>query len=118
MVDGDDEDCDGYVDETTSWAALEPLFTVNCSCHFNGLAGILVWGDDPPADMVDVPSSQLPSMDLIEPGDPSASYLWHKINDTQADVGGSGTSMPQANPALEQADLDRIEAWILEGAPP
>ena len=113
-----DQDCDGFVDETTSFADLEPLFTMNCACHVSGLSGVMIWGTDPLATMRDVPSEQLPTMDRVEPGDPANSYLWHKLNDTQASVGGSGTVMPQSAPLFGADDLARIEAWILDGAPP
>ena len=69
-----------------------------------------------------VPSPQLASVSIIEPGDRGSSYLWHKINDTQSSIGGSGLSMPKARPgmtatALTQEQLDTIEQWILQGAP-
>jgi len=71
----------------------------------------------------------VPELNLIEPGDPEASYLWHKLCGTHLDVGGEGEAMPRAfsfsegsgtvwNYPLDRADLELIELWIEEGAPP
>ena len=56
------------------------------------------------------------SLDYIEPGDPSASYLWLKMNNTQSTVpGGSGNVMPPSG-MLSSADLLTVEEWITGGA--
>jgi len=57
-------------------------------------------------------------LNRIEPGDSAKSYLWHKINGTQADVGGGGSNMPLGAGALPQATLDIINEWIAGGAQP
>jgi len=72
--------------------------------------------------IVGVQSPQFPKFSIIEPGDPAASYLWHKINGTQASVGGSGLMMPKARPGMASTVLTpeqfaTIEQWILAGAP-
>lgn len=119
VADGDDEDCDGFVDETTSLATdLEPLFATYCSCHVSGVAGVFDLGGDPYDQVVGAPSTQVPAMNLVEPYDPYASYMWLKLNNTQASVGGYGDQMPRLAPPLEQPEMDLIQAWILEGAPP
>lgn len=103
---------------------VQPILTNNCA--FNGCHG----GNqlEPPAkpmsldpgetraNTVNVASAQLPSMDRIEPGDPDASYLVHKIQGTQAQVGGSGSRMPEALPPLSQGQIDIIREWIADGA--
>ena len=68
------------------------------------------------ANIVNVASSQQPSMDRIEPGDPDNSYLVNKIQGTQADVGGSGVRMPFGGGALSQSTIDLIREWVNEGA--
>ena len=61
---------------------------------------------------------------VIEPGDPSASYLFRKLVGTQSEgCGGSGMQMPvlvdlSGSDPLPQDQLDLIEAWILDGAMP
>jgi hypothetical protein len=58
------------------------------------------------------------SLDRVEPSDPVASYLWHKLNGTHLSVGGEGDQMPRSGQNLTSAELLLIEQWILEGAPP
>lgn len=116
---GVDEDCDGFVDETTSHERdLRPMYAYNCGCHTSGLEPILVLDDDAYAALVSRPAVQLPTMNLVEPGDLAASYLWHKLNGTQGTVGGTGDQMPRLAPPLSGPELALFEAWILEGAPP
>jgi len=100
-------------------ADIQPIWDARCvaGCHTAG-------GSKPdlPLDpgmshgaLVGVASLQLVSMNMVEPGDTEKSYLWFKLNNTQADVGGSGLSMPLGNP-LDEADLAKIETWISSGA--
>ncbi len=117
---------------------IHPIVTSNCSvaCHGGGFyegqpPDFGGYGSDAAQAydaLVEVPSEDVPSMNLIEPGDPDASYLWHKLNGTQADVGGEGEGMPSAysfsegsgtvwNYPLDRVALELIELWIEEGAP-
>ena len=66
--------------------------------------------------VVNTPSSDLPSMDLVEPGDPSNSYLYLKLTSSYIEVGGAGSDMPPSGP-LSSANLEVISTWITEGAP-
>ena len=68
-------------------------------------------------NIVGVPSVELPAFDRIEPGQPDQSYLVHKIQGTQASVGGSGQRMPLGGSPLSQDDIDAIRAWVNAGAP-
>jgi hypothetical protein len=52
----------------------------------------------------------------VKPFLPDSSYLIHKIEGTQADVGGSGERMPRGGMPLTQAQIDLIRAWITVGA--
>jgi mono/diheme cytochrome c family protein len=67
-------------------------------------------------ELVGVPAQQAP-LALVEPGDPSRSYLVLKLRGTASDVGGLGTPMPINDELLTEAQLLAIEAWILNGAP-
>jgi hypothetical protein len=63
------------------------------------------------------PSGQLSDMNLIEPGDPTQSYLFLKLID---DDRIQGRQMPY-NPltgegSLSQAEISDIETWIINGA--
>lgn len=107
---------------SVDWANVEPIFASTCSglsCHWQdnppSAGGFSLFG---PSDMVNVRSQDVPRMDLIEPGLPDDSYVWHKINGTQNSVGGSGVRMPKNNPPLNAQQKDLIEQWILDGALP
>ena len=69
------------------------------------------------AHMVGVPSEEMPSMDLVEPGDPERSYLVLKLRGTAGAQGGSGLRMPPADAPLDAAEVIGVEAWITRGAP-
>lgn len=109
---------------TPSFAAdVWPILQPSCSCHTQMTPGPptgLDMGPDAAAafsQLVGVPSSSVPGVDLIEPGMPSMSYLYLKLTNMQASVGGAGSSMPQGG-SLPADQLATIEAWIAGGAPP
>jgi hypothetical protein len=70
------------------------------------------------ANLVNRASTQAPALKLVNPGNPSASYLVNKLLGTHAGVGGSGVRMPQYSAPLASSDIERIETWITDGAPP
>jgi hypothetical protein len=130
----DDTDADRFFDGTEAAGGTDPLdgadfpltydddihpdlYLVECTpCHVNGGSS---GGQnlDKYKDVVNEPSSELPTMDRIEPFDPENSYQWHKVNGTQLLVGGSGVQMPKNGPPfLTAAQLDLLESWILSGA--
>lgn len=90
----------------------------SCDCHNPGSGGLKM-GDVDTAYMqlVGVMSTEAP-LNRIEPGDTEASYLWHKINGTHIDAGGSGKMMPLGAPPLPQGTIDLIQEWIDGGAKP
>jgi hypothetical protein len=103
-------------------ADVQPIFTASCAfsgCHAGPAAqlGQNLSVGNAYASIVNVPSVEVPALDRVEPGDPDASYLVHKIEGTFASVGGSGGRMPLGQGALPQADIDVIRAWIAAGAP-
>ncbi|MBJ96070.1 MAG: hypothetical protein CMP23_16520 [Rickettsiales bacterium] len=128
LADGIDNDCDGGVDEL-SFTEVFTIVSGNCSCHsgsshstgfaFNADQSTLysVWVGSAGSG---VASFELPSMDRIEPGDASQSYVMHKLDDTHLGVGGSGARMPfgcSGSGCLSQTQRDGIRAWIEAGAP-
>ncbi len=131
LPNGADDDCDGFTDEDSPPTAgdVQAIWDNNClgNCHVafpNPSGGLSL--EDGYASTVGVASDDVPSMDLIAPGSPSDSYLWHKLQGTQGSVGGAGGQMPAATggppgapgSSLPPADLALIEAWILGGALP
>lgn len=100
-----------------TWVAdVEPIIDARCGgCHTNGGAsGGRSWNTY--ADMFQM-SIDVPTMQEIEPFDRQNSYIWHKINGTQASVGGSGSRMPLSGGFLNSTQLNTIGAWIDAGAP-
>jgi hypothetical protein len=75
------------------------------------------------AGIVNVPSTDLPSMPYIAPGDPYSSFLMRKLDGDQCILdalcpGGIGcqTSMPQNLPLLDVPSRDVVRRWIAQGA--
>lgn len=106
---------------------LRFIFDRNCAytgCHFppdaepneEGQAGMDLTADAAYGAIVNVPSDEVPTMMRIAPGDPEGSYLYLKLNDRQAEVGGTGTRMP-TELFLSQPEIEKFESWILAGAP-
>ena len=101
---------------------VQPIFTASCAvagCH-TGTApaeGLDLSAGNTFVNTVGIPSAQLPSMNRITPGDPSQSYLVHKIEGTQASVGGAGSRMPLGRAALSSTQIATIRAWITSGTP-
>ncbi|MDH3642672.1 MAG: hypothetical protein OES38_11285, partial [Gammaproteobacteria bacterium] len=59
-------------------------------------------------------SSRVPSMALVQPGDPDASYMYWKIT---GNPGIEGVRMPATGVPLDQELIDVVRQWILDGAP-
>lgn len=112
-------------------ADIQPIWEKYCvaGCHEpGGLWPTFDQSGDATENYEQIVSSPGPTQatttNLIEPGDPSKSYLWLKINNMQLTVtGGSGVVMPDKRPeesmamTLSQDELDTLEQWILDGAP-
>ena len=80
------------------------------------------------AAIVGVPSRKVTSMNLVEAGDPSLSFLFHKVSNTHGTVCSSagvsdedcGRRMPSGRPdpgMLNAEQLALINDWIAAGAP-
>jgi hypothetical protein len=79
-------------------------------CHCCGAAGLTYPSDDPTRLLINVKSTEMPSMVRVKPYDPLASYLYLKV---RGDGGIDGTCMPQGNcpdPVLEALFYEWIEA--------
>lgn len=66
------------------------------------------------AQIVGVASSEVPSLQRINPGNAAQSYMIQKLEGT---AGITGQRMPFGGPYLPQATIDRIRAWVDAGAP-
>lgn len=92
------------------------VFTPTCAtsgCHAgSGQAGLVLEADMSFDNLANVPSTQVASLDRIEPGDPDNSYLIQKLEGTAS----VGARMPFGGTPLDQSVIDDISQWISDGA--
>jgi len=98
---------------------LQTLIFNSCSgCHSGPTSGNLPSGMNLTSTnnsfnaLVNVSSIQVGSLNRVTPGDPDNSYIVQKLEGTAA-VGGR---MPQGGPFLNQATIDMLRQWIMDGA--
>lgn len=99
-------------------ADIQPIWRSECStCHTTSSNGGLNLADAYDA-IVLTPSSDLPSMNLVEPGSPAESYLWLKLSNRHEAASGEGDWMPRGGKLLDDVECLTIQSWIAEGAAP
>lgn len=92
------------------------VFTPSCAtstCHAGGspAAGLNLDSASSYAMLVDIPSSQDAGLLRVQAGNPDLSYLVQKLEGTAS---GGGIMPPSG--ALDQATIDTIRQWIIDGA--
>lgn len=99
---------------TEAWSArIQPIANNYCVvCHQTASrgAGLSLQRGDAPGTLLGVPSTET-KLVLVEPGDPSKSYLFHKISGTHTEVGGTGERMPIGG-SLTEDEISQIQTWI------
>jgi hypothetical protein len=108
------------VDDGTSFeVSVQPFINKACNCHQSNplMAPFSLKQGEAYKAIVNVPSGQVKTMMLVKPGSTAESYLWHKVNGTFMDVGGTGMIMPFTIP-LNAEEKKIFENWILGGAKP
>ncbi len=107
-------------------ADIQPIWDAHCvgACHeAGGEWPLLDMSDGEAYDaLVNGMSSQAAGLMFVEAGDTNMSYLWHKINGTQASAGGGGVDMPKPRPMMDATvmtaeEISTVEDWINAGAP-
>lgn len=94
----------------------DKVFTPVCTqCHAGAgaPAGLRLDAASSYGALVGVPSSEVPSLLRVKPGDPGNSYLVQKLEGRAA----VGDRMPLGQPALPVATIAVIRQWIADGAP-
>jgi len=95
------------------------FFSPTCAvsgCHDTATAqaGLVLEAGVAYNNIVNVSSTERPSLLRVEPGNSDQSYLAKKL---RGDNDISGERMPFGGPFLSAAEIEGIEEWILAGAP-
>ncbi len=121
--DGDGLDANGQplsdnlpVDD--NFGPVQEIFTSRCiACHAGAAApqGLILTDGLAFDALVSVPSTQIPELDLVTPGDAEQSYLVQKVRGDSTIVGGQ---MPRNGPPfLSTEQINTIIDWVNDGAP-
>jgi len=99
----------------------ENIFTPICSvCHAGATApeGLRLDAADSYNLLVGVPSTEVPSLDRVKPGDPTDSYIIQKLQGHAAVGAQMPDGCPTTQPCLSATTIGFIQQWITNGAPP
>lgn len=103
---------------TADFASIQAhVFTPICTvCHAGAGApqGLRLDATNSYSLLVGVPSTEVPAVLRVKPGDPTNSYLIQKLEGHAA----VGARMPFGGPYLDAATIDVIRQWITDGALP
>jgi hypothetical protein len=97
------------------------IFTPICSvCHVGGSApeGLRLDAADSFNLLVGVPSTEVPSLLRVKPGDPDNSYIIQKLEGHAAVGAQMPFGCPSTQPCLTTTTIAFIRQWITDGAPP
>ena len=103
------------VPDPTLSSIQDEVFTPICTeCHAgaNAPQGLRLEEGMSYGMLVNVASSEVPSLDRVEPGNPDDSYLVRKIEGTAS----VGERMPLGGPYLSADTIAAIRQWISDGA--
>jgi hypothetical protein len=109
---------DGTLRPTLASIQMHVFTPICAACHTGPASNTLPAGmdltdaDSSFAQLVGVPSVQVPALNRVQPGEPDESYLVHKLEGT-ADL---GLRMPLGLPPLDATEIDAIREWIALGA--
>lgn len=114
------DDPDDPIDPSATFSRVQnEIFTTTCA--FSGCHGALatqmnleLTAGVAYANIVNVPSAEVPQLDRVEPGLPDRSYLYLKVTGAPGII---DARMPLGQPELTQPQKDLIRNWILRGAP-
>jgi hypothetical protein len=99
----------------------ENIFTPICSvCHAGASApqGLRLDAADSYNLLVGVPSTEVPSLLRVKPGDPTDSYIIQKLQGHAAVGAQMPDGCPTTQPCLSATTIGFIQQWITNGAPP
>jgi hypothetical protein len=99
---------------------IQPIFNANCVVCHTGTSGPQGLSLDPGSsykNLVNVKSTEAPSLNRVSPSAADKSYILNKLLGTQTQAGGSGAQMPFGATPLPQSTVSLIQQWISAGAP-
>lgn len=102
-------------------STIQPIFNLNCTgCHIGGAPpeNLNLDATHSFSQVVNVSALELGTMFRVTPSNTGQSYMFHKIEGDQGNVGGSGQRMPIGAPQLSAGDILNIQQWISTGALP
>jgi hypothetical protein len=97
------------------------IFTPICSvCHMGGSApeGLRLDAANSFNLLVGMPSTEVPSLLRVKPGDPDNSYIIQKLEGHQSVGQQMPFGCPTSQPCLTTSTIAFIRQWITDGAPP
>lgn len=101
---------------------VDPIFHTSSppciNCH-PSQAGMNLTTGNSYSNIVNVSATEVPALKRVRPFMPDSSYLVHKIQGTQASVGGTGARMPfgcSGSGCLSNTTINIVRNWILQGA--
>lgn len=101
---------------------VQPIFNAQCvMCHNSSdpHAGLALDPGLSRSQLVEVNSTEVPTMFRIQPDKPEESYLMRKLENTHLAVGGKGWWMPPPThfqSAVTARDKAFVRKWIEQGA--
>ena len=107
------------IDQTATFTRVQnEVFTPSCTqigCHdtIGQQQGLILTAGRAYANTVNVQSSQMASLQRVQPNDPQNSYLYRKLTG----AGITGERMPLQLPPLPDDKLRLVRDWIRRGAP-
>lgn len=104
--------------------SIRTLLNTSCAsagCHgaTNPMEGLNLTSGSSYTNLVERSSTEVPTLKRVRAFRPDSSYMVHKIQGTQATVGGTGVRMPEGcsgASCLSDATINLIRNWILQGA--
>ncbi len=107
---------------SADFASLQAnIFTPICSvCHVGGSApeGLRLDAANSYNLLVGVPSTEVPSVLRVKPGDPDNSYIIQKLEGHAAVGAQMPFGCPSSQPCLSTTTIAFVRQWITDGAPP
>jgi len=107
------------IDPTATFTRVQnEIFTPTCAnlgCHdtLGQSSQMVLSAGRAYAQIVNVPSVEMPSLSRISPNDPAGSYLYRKVIGS----GITGERMPLSRAPLTDAQIQLVRDWIRRGAP-